>query len=131
VLRKISILINLSRRYQTVRFESEVVTEELLPAIRSVMASRLQEEYGLNQYEIAEILEVTQPAVSQYLSQKRANQRIVKDLKDDPQTGILLNDATDKAAKEENFTEELRQIITTVRDKGIMKKEFKEAERII
>jgi len=113
------------------KFESEVVTEELLPAVRSIMASKLQDEYGLNQYEIAEVLDVTQPAVSQYLNNKRAKQRIVDDLKDDPQTGILLNDAVDKAAKEESFTEELRQIVTTVRDKGIMKEEFGNAERII
>ncbi|QGA80682.1 transcriptional regulator [Candidatus Nanohalobium constans] len=113
------------------KFESEVVTEELLPAVRSVVASRLQDEYGLNQYEIADQLEVTQPAVSQYLNQKRANQRIVEDLKEDPQTGILLNDIADKVAKDESYVEELRNIITTVRDKGIMKEEFGEAERII
>ena len=113
------------------KFESEVITEELLPAVRSVMASRLQEEYGLNQYDIADVLEITQPAVSQYLSGKRADQSVLQDLKDDPQTGILLNDATDKAAKEESFTEELRQIISTVRDKGLMKEEFEDAERIL
>jgi len=113
------------------RLESEVVAEELLPAVRSIMASRLQEDYGLNQYDIAELLDVTQPAVSQYLNNKRAKKRIVDDLKDDPQTGILLNDAVNKAAKEESFTEELRQIVTTVRDKGIMKEEFGDAERIL
>lgn len=95
------------------------------------MASQLQEEYGLNQYEIADVLEVTQPAVSQYLSGKRAKKRIVDDLKDDPQTGIMLNDAVNKAAREESFTKELRQIVSTVRDKGLMKEEFNEAERIL
>jgi predicted transcriptional regulator len=114
-----------------VKFESEVITEELLPAVRSVMASQLQEEYGLNQYEIAEVLDVTQPAVSQYLNNKRARKNIVEDLKEDPQTGIMLNDAVNKAAKEESFTEELRQIVSTVRDKGLMKEEFKEVERIL
>ena len=113
------------------KFESEVITEELLPAVRSVMASQLQEEYGLNQYEIAEVLNVTQPAVSQYLNNKRARKSIVEDLKDDPQTGIMLNDAVNKVAKEESFTEELRQIVSTVRDKGLMKEEFNEAERIL
>jgi predicted transcriptional regulator len=113
------------------RFESEVVSEDLLPSIRSIMARQMSEEYGLNQREIAELLDLTQPAVSQYLNKKRADQEIVDKLKDDPQTGILLNDAADKAAKEENYTEELRNIVTTVRDKGIMKEKFSEAERIL
>lgn len=113
------------------RFESEVVSENLLPSIRSIMARRMSEEYGLNQREIAELLDLTQPAVSQYLNKKRADQEIVDKLKDDPQTGILLNDAADKAAKEENYTEELRSIVTTVRDKGIMKEKFSKAERIL
>ena len=113
------------------KLESEIITEELLPAVRSVMASKLQQEYGLNQYEIAEVLDVTQPAVSQYLNNKRARKDIVKDLKDDPQTGIMLNDAVNNAAKEESFTKELRQIVSAVRDKGLMKEEFKESERIL
>jgi predicted transcriptional regulator len=113
------------------RFESEVVSEDLLPAVRSVLARQMREEYGLNQDEIAELLDLTQPAVSQYLNKKRADQSIVEKLKEDPQTGILLNDAADKAAKEEKYTEELKSIVTTVRDKGIMKEKFSEAERII
>ena len=113
------------------RFESEVVSEDLLPAVRSVIARKLSEDYGLNQGEIADLLDVTQPAVSQYLNNKRANQAVVDKLTDDPQTGILLNDAADKAAKEEKYMKELRSIVTTVRDKGMMKEEFSKAERIL
>jgi predicted transcriptional regulator len=113
------------------RFESEVVSEEVLPAVRSVMARRLSEDYGLNQREIAELLDLTQPAVSQYLNEKRADQGLVEKLTDDPQTGIMLRDAADKAAKEEKYTEEIRSIIRTVRDKGLMREKFSEAERIL
>jgi predicted transcriptional regulator len=113
------------------RFESEVVSEELLPAVRSVMAERLKQEYGLKQHEVAEVLGVTQPAVSQYLNKKRADKEAVEKLKDDPQTGILLRDAADKAAEEKDYTEEVRSIVTTVRDKGLMKEKFSEAERIL
>jgi hypothetical protein len=55
----------------------------------------------------------------------------VEKLKDDPQTGILLRDAADKAAEEKDYTEEVRSIVTTVRDKGLMKEKFSEAERIL
>lgn len=113
------------------KFESEVVSEELLPAVRSLMTRQLWEEYGLNQGEIAELLELTQPAVSQYLNEKRADQELVETLDDDPQTGILVRDAADKAAKEEDYTRELESIVSTVRDKGMMKEEFKEAKRIL
>jgi predicted transcriptional regulator len=113
------------------RFESEVVSENLLPAVRSILARKLSEEYGLNQEEIASLLDITQPAVSQYLNEKRADQSIVEKLTDDPQTGILLNDAAEKAAREEDYTVELRSIVTTVRDKGMMKEKFSEAERIL
>jgi predicted transcriptional regulator len=113
------------------RFESEVISEDLLPAVRSVMARKLSEDYGLNQGEIADLLDVTQPAVSQYLNEKRADQVVVDKLTDDPQVGILLNDAADKAAKEEDYTEEVSSIVTTVRDKGMLKEKFSEAERII
>ncbi|MFB6100127.1 MAG: transcriptional regulator [Candidatus Nanohalobium sp.] len=113
------------------RFESEVISEDLLPAVRSVLARKLSEDYGLHQHEIADLLDVTQPAVSQYMNEKRADQGIVEKLTDDPQTGILLNDAADKAAKEEDYTEELASIVTTVRDKGMLKQKFSEAERIL
>lgn len=113
------------------KFESEVVVEELLPAMRSVVASRLQVEYGLNQYEIADKLEVTQPAVSKYLNNKRADEKIIQGLKDDPQTSILLSDITEKVAQDEKYVEELESLVTTVRDKGIMKEEFGNAERIL
>ncbi|MFB6159258.1 MAG: transcriptional regulator [Candidatus Nanohalobium sp.] len=113
------------------RFESEVVAEELLPAVRSILAGKLKDDYGFNQEEIADILDVTQPAVSQYLNSKRADQSIVSRLQEDPQTGILLNDMAQQAAKEEKYVQELQQLVTTVRDKGMMKEAFSDAERII
>ena len=113
------------------RFESEVLTEDLLPAIRSIMASRLHQEFGLNQYEIAELLNLTQPAVSQYLNNKRAGKELKENLKDDPQIDLLLREAADNAAAEEDFSEEIESVVTAVRDKGILKEEFKRAERIL
>lgn len=113
------------------RFESEVVSEEILPVIRSIMASQLKQEYGLKQKEIAEKMDITQPAVSQYLSGNRANQGIVQDLKDDPQIEIILRDAVGKAAKDQNFSQEISQAIQTIRDKGILKDKFSDTEKII
>ncbi len=113
------------------RFESEVVSEELLPAIRSMMASQLKQEYGLKQEEIADKIDITQPAVSQYLSGNRANQKIVDKMKEDPQIEIILRDAVGKAAKDKEFSQEISQAIQTVRDKGLLKDKFSDTEKII
>ncbi|AOV95292.1 hypothetical protein AQV86_05240 [Nanohaloarchaea archaeon SG9] len=113
------------------RFESEVVSEELLPAIRSIMASQLKQEYGLKQKEIADKIDITQPAVSQYLSGNRANQKIVDKMKDDPQIEIIIRDAVSNAAKDQEFSQEISQAIQTVRDKGLLKEKFSDTEKII
>ncbi len=43
----------------------------ILPVIRKELAKSLIENYGLNQRQIAEILEISPAAVCQYLSNKR------------------------------------------------------------
>jgi len=113
------------------RFESEVVSEELLPSVRKVIADRLKDSYGLTQEEIAARLDVTQPAVSQYLKGKRSDPDVVKKFKEDPQTNILLDDATSKAARNKNFSSEIREVIQTSRDKGLFKEKFEDAERVL
>jgi len=53
------------------KFSQEIITWKVLPAIRAKLARKLLEQ-GLTQREVAEILGLTAPAVSQYLSGKRA-----------------------------------------------------------
>ena len=51
----------------------EIVVWYLIPGIRSVLSKKLF-DLGMKQKEISEILDITQPAVSQYLSDKRGNE---------------------------------------------------------
>lgn len=51
----------------------EIVVWYLIPGIRSVLAKELF-NLGMKQKEISKILDITQPAVSQYLSDKRGNE---------------------------------------------------------
>ena len=51
---------------------SEPIVQKVLPALRKVLARKL-ERRGYNQSEIAEMLEITQPAVSQYLHSQRGH----------------------------------------------------------
>lgn len=113
------------------KFESEIVAEEILPAVRKIIASKLNKEYGHTQEEIAHKLEITQPAVSQYLKGKRANENVVNKLKNDPQIDIILDDIISAAAKGEKFSTEIGQLIDTVRDKGIMQEKFEDADRCL
>lgn len=113
------------------RFESEVVVEEILPAIRKIMAVGLHSQYGLTQEEVALKLNVTQPAVSQYLKGKRSDANVVEKLEDDPQITILLDDAISKAAKDEDFSTDISQIIQTSRDKGTFKEKFEGTKRCL
>lgn len=113
------------------RFESEVVAGELLPAIRKIIADRLHQDYGHTQEEIAQELEVTQPAVSQYLRGERASKEVVEALVEDPQIDVLLDDAVSKAAKNQDFSGEVRDVVSTVRDKGILKEKFEDTARCL
>jgi len=113
------------------KFEAEIVTEEMLPAVRKIIALRLHRDYGYTQEEIAAKLDITQPAVSQYLKGKRSNQTVVDTMKEDPQVDIILDDATSKAAKDEEFAPDMAQAIQTCRDKGLFKEKFEDAYRVL
>lgn len=49
----------------------EVAVKSVIPAIRSAIARELTQSYGLKQIEVAELLGVTQTAVSKYTSHCR------------------------------------------------------------
>ncbi|MFW9886658.1 MAG: transcriptional regulator [Candidatus Thorarchaeota archaeon] len=52
----------------------ETIVAAILPAIRSLLARELVESHSMSQTKAAELLGTTQPAISQYLSQKRGDQ---------------------------------------------------------
>ncbi|MBU5688595.1 MAG: helix-turn-helix domain-containing protein [Candidatus Aenigmarchaeota archaeon] len=49
----------------------EDAATNLLPTIRALIAKELKEKYNLTQEKIAELMDITQPAVSQYLKESR------------------------------------------------------------
>ena len=58
----------------------EVVSQDVLPAIREIVAKIMIEEYGFSQKIAAERMGTTQPAISQYMSKLRGQKsRIFKD----------------------------------------------------
>lgn len=55
----------------------EIVVEHILPVIRSALAKELIQKHGFTQQDVAEMLNLTQPAVSQYLKEVRGKSTIV------------------------------------------------------
>lgn len=58
----------------------ETVVKQVLPTIRMMLVKDLMERHEMNQVEVAKILGITQPAVSQYLSARRGNRKTEKTL---------------------------------------------------
>ena len=56
----------------------EVVVNDILPTLRAAVAKELIKNYNLNQSEVAKLLDVSQPAVSQYLRQLRGKTEMVE-----------------------------------------------------
>lgn len=112
------------------RFESEVVVNDVLPAIRSILAKRLSSDYGYTQEEIAVKLDLTQPAVSQYINSSRADPKIIEEMQEDHQINLLLDEAVSEAAKDEDFSSSIGQVIQTVRDKGLLREKFRDTKRL-
>src|SRR3972149_1764062 len=55
----------------------EIVVNDVLPTLRAAVAKELMKNYSLNQGEVAKLLDVSQPAVSQYLRQLRGKTDII------------------------------------------------------
>lgn len=98
------------------RLPCERVVNEVLPAVRSLIAKDLQEK-GYSQTEIAELLHITQPAVSQYLNASRGKH--IRQIEQDDAAARQLNDlieaVTDRQS-EEDLSRMLHDLCVTVID---------------
>ncbi len=93
----------------------EIEVWYILPAIRKAIAEELL-KLGLKQKDIAEKLDVTGAAVSQYLKSKRASQMKF--------TGTIKAKITESAKRiangQVNMMEELQKLCTIARKEGIL-----------
>lgn len=59
------------------KIEWELIANEIVPSLRSLIARELTEGYNLNQSEAASLMGISQPAISQYLRRIRGkNERV-------------------------------------------------------
>lgn len=55
----------------------EVIVKEVLPLLRACLANILTKEYGYSIYQASKILGVTPAAVSNYLTARRSDERLI------------------------------------------------------
>lgn len=100
------------------RLPSEIVVDELLPALRSGLAQALSRR-GMTQEQIAEILGVSQPAVSRYV---HGRVDVAPELADDPQLARTVDDLADRLADdridEVDLLAEVMQLVGSMEDRG-------------
>ncbi len=60
----------------------ERIVAEILPTIRAKLALTILAEYGLSQIKTAELLGVTQAAVSQYTTGRRGDENVLREFPD-------------------------------------------------
>ena len=82
-----------------VKAPCEKIIWQILPAIRKEFSKSLMKNYGLNQRQIAEILEISPAAVCQYFSNKRGelnieNEKILNEI--DESARIIFEDGSAK-----------------------------------
>jgi predicted transcriptional regulator len=98
------------------RLPCERVVNEVLPAVRSLIAKDLQEK-GYSQTEIADLLHITQPAVSQYLNKSRGKH--IRQIESDDAAVEQLNElvaaVTDRRPEDE-LSQMLHDLCVTVID---------------
>lgn len=94
----------------------EIVGNEFLPVVRALISKNLIEKYGFTQKEVAEILGVTQPLISFYLSGLRAK-NIKKFLENKREIFDEIEKICKKIVYEKISSEELAQKIVEIAKK--------------
>lgn len=60
------------------KFFCEFMVKEMFPCIRAMITKELISNHGINQSQAAELLGITQPAVSQYMRQLRGRKELLE-----------------------------------------------------
>ena len=93
----------------------------VLPAVKAIMARQIIEKHGLNEQQTAELLGLSQSAVSRYVGRERGN---LLEIEGSTEILALISQMVTSIIKEpENKTEILNlfcQTCTAIREKGLM-----------
>ena len=99
----------------------EVGVKTVLPAVKAIMARSIVEKNGLNEKQTAELLGLSQSAVSRYVGRERGN---LLTLENSTEVLALIDQMVTSLIKEPNNKTEILnlfcQTCTAIREKGLM-----------
>ena len=99
----------------------EVGVKTVLPAVKAVMARSIVEKHGLNEKQTAELLGLSQSAVSRYVSKERGNLLAIENA---TEVLTLIDQMVTHLIKEPNNKTEILKLFcqtcTAIREKGLM-----------
>ncbi len=99
----------------------EVGVKTVLPAVKAIMARSIVEKHGLNEKQTAELLGLSQSAVSRYVGRERGN---LLTLENSTEVLALIDQMVTSLIKEPNNKAEILnlfcQTCTVIREKGLM-----------
>jgi len=99
----------------------EVGVKTVLPAVRAVMARNLLQKYEMKEQQVAEILGLSQSAISRYAKKNRGN---IITIEDESEVQILIEQMIDLLLCESQKTIEILRLFCetckTIREKGLM-----------
>jgi predicted transcriptional regulator len=99
----------------------EVAVKSVVPAIRSAIARELTQSYGLKQKDVAQLLGITQTAVSKYT---RRNRGVVLQVEEVSETQLVLRETIESLANGDmdryELVVKLCRICEIIRKKGLM-----------
>jgi len=99
----------------------EVAVKSVIPAVRALLAKELVEKHGMKQNQVAEILGISQSAVSKYNKKVRGYVIRIEDL-EEIQTPInaLIDQLVNEKPQRTQFLNLFCQTCLTIRKKGLM-----------
>jgi predicted transcriptional regulator len=99
----------------------EIVVNDVLPTLRAAVAKELIKSYNLNQSEVAKLLDVSQPAVSQYLRQLRGRSGMVEDERVSAHIKDLAGKLHSKQISTEELCVKMCDVSKVIIDAGLLK----------
>ena len=99
----------------------EVGVKTVLPAVKAVMARSIMEKHGLNEKQTADILGLSQSAVSRYAARERGN---LLNIEATPEIIALIDQMVTHLIKAPDDKAEILKLFcqtcTSIREKGLM-----------
>ena len=99
----------------------EVGVKTVLPAVKAIMARSIVEKHGLNEEQTADLLGLSQSAVSRYVGRERGN---LLSLENSAEVLALIDQMVTFLIKEPNNKAEILKLFcqtcTAIREKGLM-----------